>query len=40
MKNKKIVYVENKDIRVDDILNCFKIGEHNKETNLIYEIIK
>ena len=34
------VYVANKDIKVDEILNCFEIGNHNKENKLIYEIIK
>lgn len=34
------VYVSNKDIKVDAILNCFEIGNHNKENKLIYEIIK
>ena len=34
------VYVANKDIKVDSILSCFEIGQHQKENKLIYEIIK
>lgn len=34
------VYVENKDIRVDELLNCFKVGEHALNSKLILEIIK
>ncbi len=42
LENEEIakVYIEDKDIRVDELLNCFNIGEHNKDTRLIYEIIK
>ena len=42
LENEEIakVYLENKDIKVDDILDCFEIGEHNRENKLIYEIIK
>jgi len=34
------VYIENKDIRVDEVLNCFTVGEHAINTKLILEIIK
>jgi len=34
------VYIENKDIRVDEILSCFEIGEHAVTPKLILEIIK
>lgn len=34
------VYIENKDIRVDEIIECFKIGEHSINPKLILEIIK
>ena len=34
------VYIENKDIKVDEVLNCFEIGEHAFTPKLILEIIK
>ena len=34
------VYIGNKDIKVDEILECFKIGEHALNPKLILEIIK
>lgn len=42
LENEEIakVYIEDKDIRVDDLLQCFKIGEHAVQKQLILEIIK
>lgn len=42
LENEEIakVYIENKDIRVDEVLNCFVIGEHSIISKLILEIIK
>lgn len=34
------VYIENKDIRVDEVLSCFTVGEHALNPKLILEIIK
>ena len=42
LENEEIakVYIENKDIRVDEVLNCFEVGEHALTPKLILEIIK
>lgn len=42
LENEEIlkVYIEDKDIKVDEILDCFEIGEHAIETKLILDIIK
>lgn len=42
LENEEIakVYIENKDIRVDELLSCFEIGEHALTPKLILEIIK
>lgn len=42
LENEEIakVYIENKDIKVDDVLDCFKVGEHAYSQKLIHEIIK
>ena len=42
LENEEIakVYIENKDIRVDEVLNCFVVGEHALNSKLILEIIK
>ncbi len=34
------IYINSKDVKIDDIVNCFKIGNTSKEVKLILDIIR